>query len=637
MDFQDFEENTWNLIYNYFKNNKNYLTKHHLDSYNDFIINKIPLTFNQYNPQIIYKELNKETKNYKYQINLYYGGRDGNNIYISKPVIHKETNEGVITKQMYPNEARLRNLSYSSGITCDILAEYKIYNEEEQKYNIIEKTYEKINIGKIPVMLQSTLCVLNNATPQMKVQMGECKYDQGGYFIIDGQERVIVSHERKAENKLYIVESQDEIYTYSAQIKSVPENTFKYARTTVVNIHAEDDTITVRLPMMNQTIPLFLLFRLLGIESDKKILSYILYNLDDTKSTLFLEHLRPSIESNGDIYDKISAIKYLQNLNYGGTVSHLLDIISTDLFPHVGDSYISKAFYLGYVVNKLLEVKLGIMPPTDRDSYMYKRVDLSGFLLASLFIERFRQFQRDCKITIDEKYRYNRSDFQNENFSNIINDKTINDIFSYKVIEDGFLKSFRMGTILNKKGLIQLLNRLSSIGAVSQLRRINTLGDMIMMGQRKLHSSQFGIICPVETPDGGNIGIKKHMSVLCHITFGTDPQPVVNLCYELDVVPLVNINPLDVYNSIKIFVNGRWIGINNDPVKLMYLLKLYRRNGLINIFTSLSFAIEQKEIHIFTDGGRCCRPVYIVKDNKLNIGNLVYEKLKKIRLTGMFS
>ena len=150
-----------------------------------------------------------------------------------------------------------------------------------------------------------------------------------------------------------------------------------------------------------------------------------------------------------------------------------------------------------------------------------------------------------------------------------------------------------------------------------------------MIGQRKLHSSQFGIICPVETPDGGNIGIKKHMSVLCHITFGTDPQPVVNLCYyELDVVPLENINTADVYNNVKVFVNGRWIGINNDPLKLMYLPKLYRRNGLINIFTSLSFVIEQKEIHIFTDGGRCCRPVYIVKDNKLNIGNLFFEKLQ---------
>ena len=629
MDHIEFEKNTWGLIYNYLDNNKNYLTKHHLDSYNDFIKNKIPLTFKQYNPQIIYKELNKDTKQYKYEMHIYYGGKDSNNIYISKPVIYKETSEGVVKKQMYPNEARLRNLSYSCNIFCDILVVYTIFNENEKKINTIEKIFKHINLGKIPIMLQSDICVLNNSTQETKTQMGECPYDQGGYFIIDGGERVIVSHERKAENKLYIVESQEDIYSYSAQIKSVPENTFKYARTTVVNINRSNDTITVRLPMMNQQIPLFVLFRLLGVESDKDILRYILYDISNEKSKLFLEHLRPSLESTGDIYDKISAMKYLMNLNFGGTFSHLVDIISSDLFPHIGNSYKHKAFYLGYVVHKLLEVKLGLKKPTDRDSFMYKRVDLSGFLLANLFRERFRQFQRDVKITIDSEYRFNASEYQNELFVNIINPKNLNTIFNYKVIEDGFLKSFKMGNILNKKGLIQLLNRLSSIGAVSHLRRINTLGDMIMIGQRKLHSSQYGIICPVETPDGGNIGIKKHMSIMCHITFGVNPDGIISLCYELDVVPLDNIIPNFIINSVKIFVNGKWIGIHYEPYKLVNTLKLYRRNGLINVFTSISFVIEDLEIHIFTDGGRCCRPVYIVKNSNLLINEFHYNEIKK--------
>ena len=631
MDNIEFEKNTWGLINNYLNNNKNYLTKHHLDSFNDFIQNKIPQTFEQYNPQILYKELDKKTSKYKYEMHIYYGGKDSKSIYISKPVIYKENNEGVVKKQMYPNEARLRNLSYSSNIFCDIYIEYKIL-DDKNNVKTSNKTFNNINMGKIPIMLQSNICVLNNSTPEMKRQMGECPYDQGGYFIIDGQERVIVSHERKAENKLYIVESKDDIYSYSAQIKSVPDNTFKYARTTVVNINRSDDTITVRLPMMNKQIPLFILFRLLDIESDKDILKYILYDINNEKSKLFLEHLRPSLESNGDIYDKISAMKYLMNFNFGGTFSHLLDIISTDLFPHVGDSYTNKAYYLGYVVHKLLEVKLGLRTQTDRDSFMFKRVDLSGFLLANLFRERFRQLQRDIKITVDSEYRFNGSEYQNEKFSNIINPKNINTIFNYKVIEDGFLKSFKLGNILNKKGLIQLFNRLSSIGAVSHLRRINTLGDMIMMGQRKLHSSQYGIICPVETPDGGNIGIKKHMSILCHITFGINPEPIVKLCYELEVLPLDNILPNFVINTTKVFVNGKWIGIHYDPNKLVTLLRLYRRNGLINTFISISFIIEDLEIQIFTDGGRCCRPLYIVNNNQLMINSMHFSKIKDNQL-----
>ena len=648
MDNNEFEKNTWNLIHNYLDNNKNYLTKHHLDSFNDFIQNKIPLTFSQYNPQILYKEVlkneekdtvtskgkdcGKKSSKYKYETHIYYGGKNADKIYISKPVIFsKETNEGELKKQMYPNEARLRNLTYSSGIFCDIDVVYKIFDTETKETEVINKSFEKINLGRIPIMLQSNICVLNNATPEMKQQMGECRFDQGGYFIIDGQERVIVSHERKAENKLYIVKSTDDTYSYSAQVKSVPENTFKFARTTVVNIHSTNDVITVRLPMMHTPIPLFVLFRLLGVESDKEILELILYDLDSKKSQLFLEHLRPSIENNGDIYDKMSAMRYLMNLNYGGTMSHLMDIISTDLFPHVGDSYNSKKYYLGYVVNKLLEVKLGLKKPTDRDSFMFKRVDLSGFLLASLFRERLKQFQRDAKQSIDSVYRFNSSEYQKKNYANIINDKNIDQVFNYKVIQDGFLKSFKIGNILNKKGLIQLLNRLTSIGAVSQLRRINTLGSAqdIAIGQRKLHGSQFGIICPVETPDGGNIGIKKHMSSMCYITFGINPEPIIKLCHEKGVVPLSNITPKLVINKVKVFVNGKWIGMIEDPMDFINILRLYRRNGLINVFTSISFVIEDFEIQIFTDGGRCCRPLYIVENNELLINKMHFDGIKK--------
>ena len=627
MNKNDFEVNTWNVINNYFDNNGNYLTKHHLDSFNDFIVNKIPLTFNQYNPQIIYKELNSKTGKYKYETNIYYGGKNGDAIFLSKPILSFSNEDENEKKQLYPNEARLRNLTYASNIYCDIQIDYKIIVESQEEPMVFSKVFEKVNIGKIPIMLQSKVCSLYNLPLSLKKQMGECQYDQGGYFIIDGQEKVIVSHERKAENKLYILEYNEGVYSHSAQIKSIPDDSFKYARTTVVNINAENGLITVRLPMMNKQIPLFILFRALGIESDKDILNYILLNIDSEKSILFTQHLIPSLENVANIYDKITAMKYLLNLTYGKTTSHLIDIISTDLFPHVGESYISKAYYLGYVVYKLLEVKIGIKKPTDRDSFIFKRVDLSGFLLASLFRENFKQFQRDVKIAVDSEYRFNSSEYQNDNYQNIINPSNFRTIFNYKVIQTAFMKSFKMGNILNKKGLIQTINRLSSQGTISHLRRINTLGDMIMMGQRKLHSSQYGIICPVETPDGGNIGIKKHMTVLCHITFGCSPKPIIKLIKELGVIPLNDLIPQYIYNNVKVFVNGNWIGIHEEPETLIKNLKLYRRNGLINIFTSISFNRIDLEIEIFTDGGRCCRPLYILDNNKLLMNK---EKFKLI-------
>ena len=172
---------------------------------------------------------------------------------------------------MYPNEARLKGLTYAAHIYCDIEVIYKVRNEDDNSFTETSNTFEKVIIGKIPIMLQSKLCILNDATFELRRQMGECPYDQGGYFIVDGAEKVIVSHERKAENKLYIVETPDSNITYSAQIKSIPEDSFKFARTTVVNINnnTEDPdragVITIRMPMLNKQVPLFVIFRLLGI------------------------------------------------------------------------------------------------------------------------------------------------------------------------------------------------------------------------------------------------------------------------------------------------------------------------------------------------------------------------------------
>ena len=632
----DFDKDTWTIIDSYFRDNKNYLVKHHLDSFNDFIGNKIPLILQQYNPQVHVKELIPETDLYKYETHVYFGGEDGSEVFIGKPIIYNESTGRPELKQMYPNEARLKNLSYAAHILCNVYVKYLIRNPDdlEEEPREITKTFEKVVIGKIPIMLQSKACILRDLPSKLRREMGECSFDQGGYFIIDGAEKVIVSHERKAENKLYILKSNDMDNTvqYSAQIKSVPDDSFKFARTTVVNVnrYVQNDyerregiksdncgPMTVRLPMMRRQIPLFIVFRLLGIESDREIFEYILGNLDTHESKLFIDDLQQSVLDTGPIFTQVAAIKYCANLSNGNSISHILDVIRTDLFPHIGDNFVDKAYYLGYLVNKILCVKHDIEPPTDRDSFLYKRVDLSGFLLANLFRESYKQFQRDSKIAVDTEYRFNTNQYQGDNYSNIINSDNLIKMFDPMVIEKAFMKSFKIGTILNKVGLVQALNRLSSVGAVSHLRRINTPDTNVMIGQRKLHSTQYGFICAAETPDGSNIGIKKHMTMLAHITFGCSAKPVIKLCYEMGVVPLSSLPPKDVFKKVKVFVNGNWIGIHEDPARFLDLMKLYRRNGVINIFTSISWNIQMMEIHFLTDSGRLCRPMYVLEDNKI--------------------
>ena len=228
----DFDNETWSVIDSYFRDNKNYLTKHHLDSFNDFIGKKIPLILKQYNPQIHYKDLIEDSELYRYETHVYFGGEDASKVYIGKPVIYSEDRGNQKLKQMYPNEARLKNLTYGAHILCDIVIKYIIRNPNdlEEEPQIITKEFNKVVIGKIPIMLQSKACVLNDLPFKLKREMGECPYDQGGYFIIDGAEKVIVSHERKAENKLYILKSNDadNSVLYSAQIKSVPDDSFSF-------------------------------------------------------------------------------------------------------------------------------------------------------------------------------------------------------------------------------------------------------------------------------------------------------------------------------------------------------------------------------------------------------------------------
>ena len=622
----NYNKDSWSVIHNYFESNPYYLTGHHLDSFNDFLENKIPQTLQQFNPQILYEEEMPEDGGYKYTTEIYYGGRDGTKVYLGKPIVHKDINNSVSNKLMYPNEARLRNLTYAAHIFCDIEVVFKIKNKTGTEEEEIKKIFEKTCIGKIPIMLHSKACMLKDTPFALRQQMGECPYDQGGYFIIDGAEKVIVSHERKAENKLYIVKSYDDNFTYSAQIKSVPEDSFTFARTTVVNIDT-NNIITVRLPLLNYQIPLFTLFRALGFQSDKEILEMILLEFETEQAKYLLDFIEPTLRDGRPIYDQDIAIEFLAKR--AGSRLNIMSLIQTDCFPHVGNDYREKAMYLGYVVKKLMLVTCGIEKPTDRDSFSFKRVDLSGFLLANLFRESYKQFQRDLRVAVETKYRFNKTQYQDENYAEIINEDKKTELFNALVIETKFMKSFKIGTILNKTGLIQEMNRLSSLGTLSHLRRINTLGDNIMIGQRKLHSTQFGIICPVETPDGGNIGIKKHLSVMGHVTFGCPAQPIIDLSYEFGVQPISSLHANTIAHKVKVFVNGRWIGIHHHPKEFVTLLRLYRRNALINIFTSISWNIAEHEIHLLTDGGRCARPLYIIENNQPIIDKKLINEIRE--------
>ena len=614
------EEIAWKIIDKFFAQDPNALVKHHLESYNDFFNIKIHNIFKEKNPILIMKEQNEETKEYNYKAELYIGGRSGKLIYFGKPIIYDEHRE----HYMFPNEARLRNMTYAITIHIDVEISYYIMNEEGI-YVETKSLLEKIYLGKFPIMLNSDLCILNSLDKITRFNMGECRNDRGGYFIIDGKEKVLISQEKFADNMLYIKSDFNELYSHSVEIRSVSEDASKPIRTLSIRILRPDtkhsnNQILVNIPNVRKSVPLFILMRALGVLSDKEIIKMCLLDLEKYESYISL--FIPSIHDAGNIFNQEVALKYLATLTKGKTIPHIMEILMDYLLPHIGENnFTDKAFFIGHMVKEVLQVYKNDKKPTDRDSFKYKRVELAGTLIYDLFKEYYTLQQKHIFQKIDKEYYYKQGIYQKDFISLIENNYL--EYFKERILESGFRKAFKgnWGAEEHTKRpeVVQDLNRLSYNSFLSHLRKINLPLDSSakVIGPRLLHSSQWGIIDPVDTPDGGNVGLHKHMSLGCLITSGYSSKAIIELLRTVFFMELLNECIIEyIAHATKVFVNGAWVGIVTKPVEVMDLLKKYRRIGLIPIYTSISWSIKEDIIYIYSDSGRLTRPVLYLNNNK---------------------
>jgi DNA-directed RNA polymerase II subunit RPB2 len=635
------ENISWKLIDKYFKDNPNCLVSHHLDSYNDFFKNGVKNIFRENNPiRFIEREEDAED-GARHECLLYLGGKDGNKIYYGKPVIYDDNQ----AHYMYPNEARLRNMTYGITIHYDVEVDFIHHSEEKQIHNII---FNKIYLGRFPIMLQSDLCILNKLSPEVRFNMGECRNDYGGYFIIDGKEKAIIPQEKFADNMLYIREyGKDDKYLYSAEIRSVSEDSSKPIRTSSIKIVAPSATLTnrqivVSIPNVKKPIPLFILMRALGIISDKDIIQTCLLDLERNQNMIDL--FIPSVHDANKIFTQQTAIKYIKEFTKRTTESSVLEILSDYFLPHIGElNFLDKAYFIGYMVYRLLKVYTKEEPPTDRDNFRFKRIELTGALMYDLFREYYLIQKKDITRKIDEEYYYHRGSYSDnttnlhkkkrdtdaqqsnkykENFTGLI-ETNIKMFFKDRIVEQGFKKAFKgnWGSEAHTKrlGVVQDLNRLSWYTFISHLRKINLPLDSSakVVGPRLLNSSQWGFIDPIDTPDGGNIGLHKYLSISTYISSGTSSYPIIRWIRSNCPLKLIlECNPVEISNNTKVFVNGIWIGIMDAPFELINILKLYRRNGILPIYTSVSFDIKNNEINIYSDKGRLIRPIFYI-DNKM--------------------
>jgi DNA-directed RNA polymerase beta subunit len=636
------EELKWKIIDKFFKDNPNVLVSHHLDSYNDFFNKGIKRIFKEKNPIKIMKKsdnLEKDSKEFDLQCHLYLGGKNGDKLYFGKPIIYDEHREHF----MYPNEARLRNMTYGTTIHYDVDVEFFIKEGEEVK--TITETIPMVYLGKFPIMLNSDLCILKNLDAQVKFNMGECKNDPGGYFIIDGKEKVVVCQEKFADNMLYVRDKLNDLYSHSAEIRSVSEDASKPMRTVSVRMASpspkyKNGQIVVNIPNVKSPIPLFIVMRALGIESDKDIIKHCL--LDIEKYEDYVDLFIPSIHDAGKIFNQVTAIKYISTFIKNPSIPGTLHILTDYFLPHIGElNFKMKAYFLGYMTSELLKVYTKAKKPTDRDSFKFKRVELTGTLIYDLFKEYYNLQQKHIFQTIDKEYYFKESMYQRNFISLIMNNHT--EFFKNRLVEDGFRRGFKgnWGSEAHTKklGVVQPLNRLSYNSFIAHLRKISLPLDASakVVGPRLLHSSQWGIIDPIDTPDGGNVGLHKHMAISAKITSGFSGVPIIKWLRNYgNMLLLEECTPLLLSKMTKVFVNGLWVGAVDVPDMLYKLMKLARRNALIPIYTSIGWNIEQNEINIFTDAGRLCRPIFYVNENNGNLSynrEEIYEKLSNDKFT----
>ena len=650
----DYIEEPFTILESYFHGQHlDRLVRHQIESYNHFINYQMQKTIQMFNPVVVRSENDYVELQDKYLLEVSISFQ---NFKLYPPQIYE--NNGA-TKTMYPQEAKLRNFTYASTMTVDIKIDYTVRNTESMDNpRIISKIIQKVNIGKMPIMLKSSICVLTQNKSIDPAYMGECPMDCGGYFIIKGSEKTVLGQERAAENRVYCFDGKNTTkWSWFAEIKSIPDFKCISPKQIEMMIASKNNgfghAIYMNIPRIKQPIELFVVFRALGILSDKAICEYILLQIptQSPEQKLILEFLQASIIDANKYMTQEDALRHItaavaytpinMDKEKGARKKQEFtnDVLNNDLFPHC-KTLTQKLYMLGYMCQKLIKTSFGWRQPDDRDSYVNKRIELTGTLLNNLFRNYFNKLVKEMQKQVVREIN-NGSWRSMDNYENIINMTNIYKIMKSTTIENGINRALATGDFSikqsnsSKVGVAQVLNRLTYLSSLSHSRRINTplekSGELI--APRKLHNTTYGFLCLCETPEGQSIGVVKNIAYMAHITIPTNSSSLYD--YILPHIHKVEdaVSPCELYGKVRVFINGAWVGVSEHPFELYNEIKEKKHKGIINIYTSIIFDYKNMEIRVCNDGGRLTRPLLRVKDNQAVITPDMIRQLANNELT----
>ncbi|KAI1721433.1 RNA polymerase rpb2, domain 6 domain-containing protein [Ditylenchus destructor] len=522
------------------------------------------------------------------------------------------TEEGfnIVNDKVTPHECRLRDMTYAAPIYVDI--EYTRGNQRVVRNKLI--------IGRMPIMLRSSRCILSKLTTHEEMaHVNECPYDPGGYFVIRGSEKVILMQEQLSKNRIMINRNSKkelicEVLSTSADRKS---------KTYIVN---KKRKYYIKHNQLADDIPVAIIFKAMDYESDFVIASAVGHEEG------FVAAMGPSLDEAAslNVVTKVDALKYLSSKiklrkfagpsgagSFQAIREHdALDFLRNSMISHVlatGGNMKMKAIYLGLMIRRLIQSERGDYEADDRDFYGNKRIELAGSLLSLLFEDLFKRFNSELKRIADSHLVKNLA-APLDIVKHMRQDLITNGLVNAMATGNWTIKRFKM----ERHGVTQVLSRLSYISVLGMMTRINSTFEKTrkVSGPRSLQPSQWGMICPADTPEGESCGLVKNLALISHITTDSDEAPIYRLLYNSGVEDVRPLKFSVIHNAeyYTVFLNGSLAGITSDPNRIIDTVRCMRRQGYIDHFVSVSLVSSTRSVSIASDGGRLCRPYVIVEN-----------------------
>ena len=590
-------DSKWNLIPLILKSTG--LIKLQLNSFNDFIESGLTKIMNA-NKEVVFSENPRVLIRYK-------------KIYVDRPKLRNQ----ILTPQM----CRLSDETYMGNVLVD----YDFITPKQTK------SFENVCIAKLPIMLQSNRCHLYNASDEVFAKYDECRYDPGGYFIINGTERVVHVQEQAPYNRILIEH-------HANGIKAAVVNSSTATHKTRVELIWKKDTLALHHNALSEDIPIFVLFRALGVSSDQEVLQLV----DPTGSVghMLMSSLQEIIKLEISTQDQAIQLieKRLKFLNITGIEATReeksmkgykgREFLRSMVLPHIPSTlteFRRKAVFIGFMTRWLLMSATDERMIDGRDFFGNKRLELAGELLELLFEDLFKTFNNSMQKTVSRTINKSKN-VDSNSISQAMHSDTITRGLKYAISSGNWnITRFKM----NRAGVSQLLGRMSYLQFVSMVTRISSHFEKTqkVSGARLLYPSQFGFICPSDTPEGAQCGLIKNFSLTVHVTVWSDPAPVRRALLDLGVEELITFSGEEISNNYIVMLNGEPIGITNTPYRITTRFRQIRRRKWVDKFAAIWISHEKKCINISTEAGRVCRPLIIVENHKSKLSKEMMDKV----------